>query len=102
MCQGLKAEQGQLIAFKACRVSDYAGKSLNASSTPQDIIKNAKHVRCEQLRKWFASTTMEKILQKTNPLTEGGQGGGIGVDKNEQILSLLEMQQIAENNVDIK
>ena len=102
MCQRLKAEQGQLIAFKACRVSEYAGKSLNASSTPQDIVVNAKHARCEQLRKWFNSTTMEKILQKTTPLTEGGQGGGGGGEKSDQFLSLLEMQSIAENNIEIK
>lgn len=29
---------GQVIAFKNCRVSDYNGKSLNASSAPSDIV----------------------------------------------------------------
>ena len=36
---------GQVIALKGCRVSDYNGKSLNASSHAEDIFIALRHAR---------------------------------------------------------
>lgn len=36
---------GDIYALRGCRVSDYAGRSLNASSSPGDLIANVKHPR---------------------------------------------------------
>jgi replication factor A1 len=44
-CHTLNAKPGMIVAFKQCRVSDYNGKSLNASSSPSDIVLNAPHPR---------------------------------------------------------
>lgn len=40
-----KVALGSIIAFKACRVSEYSGKTLNASSDAQDIFLNVQHPR---------------------------------------------------------
>jgi len=34
---------GNVIAFKACRVSEYSGRSLNASGDRSDTVFNVKH-----------------------------------------------------------
>jgi replication factor A1 len=40
---------GDVVAFKQCRVSDYQGKSLNASSDEKDFVNSVKHPRALQL-----------------------------------------------------
>lgn len=55
LCQSLSAKPGMIVAFKQCRVSDYNGKSLNASSSPSDIVLNASHPRTAQIKKWYSS-----------------------------------------------
>ena len=42
-------ENGRVVAFRSCRVSDYAGKSLNASSEISDTVIEPKHPRTLQL-----------------------------------------------------
>ena len=54
-CEAHGYEVGQVIALKACRVSDFNGKSLNASSDPRDIVLNLKHPRATELAKWQKS-----------------------------------------------
>ena len=43
ICEAQPYKAGQVIALKACRISDYNGKCLNASSDMQDIVLNLKH-----------------------------------------------------------
>lgn len=38
-------ESGSVIAFRSCRVSDFGGKSLNASSSVSDTVIEPKHPR---------------------------------------------------------
>ena len=53
---------GQVIALKSCRVSDYNGKSLNASSDAADIfVGGVRHKRSKELTSWMASTTMSSL-----------------------------------------
>lgn len=40
-----KIKLGSIVAFKSCRVSEYNGKTLNASSDEQDIFCNLLHPR---------------------------------------------------------
>lgn len=44
-CEAHDYQIGQVIALKSCRVSEYNGKSLNASSDPNDISFNMRHPR---------------------------------------------------------
>ena len=36
-CEAVRVNVGDIMALKGCRISDYAGRSLNASSLPSDI-----------------------------------------------------------------
>lgn len=60
-CHTLNAKPGMIVAFKQCRVSDYNGKSLNASSSPSDIVLNAPHPRTAQIKKWYSSQSHDQI-----------------------------------------
>ena len=46
---------GQVIALKGCRVSEFNGKSLNASSHSEDIFLGLRHERAQELTQWMAS-----------------------------------------------
>lgn len=50
---------GQIVAFKSCRISDYNGKSLNASSHVSDVfIGNIRHKRAQELQSWLDAATV--------------------------------------------
>ena len=55
-----KFRLGDVVAFKQCRVSDYNGKSLNASSNEKDFVLNVKNPRALQISKWFQGKTIEQ------------------------------------------
>jgi len=74
-CEAYKYEVGQVIALKACRVSEYNGKSLNASSDPNDILFNVKHPRALELAKWGKGNKIDKLKTEMKSLTHSGQGG---------------------------
>jgi len=40
---------GDIVAFQNCRVSDWQGKSLNASGNPGDIVTSSNHSRFKEL-----------------------------------------------------
>jgi len=44
----------KVIAIKNARVSDYGGKSLNASDDHSTLFIQQDHERCNQLRDWFS------------------------------------------------
>ena len=85
-----------MVAFKSCRVSDYNGKTLNASSTPQDCVTDVKHRRCIELKKWYSVD--ESVLTKVESLSTGGQGGE---QRPDNCVNLAEMIQDAENSPDL-
>lgn len=67
---------GQVIALKACRVSDYNGKTLNASNDPRDVAISPKHKRATELQKWQAGSTASKLKTELRSLgmqQEGAQ-----------------------------
>lgn len=62
---------GQVIALKSCRVSDFNGKSLNASSHAEDIfVGTVKHDRATELTKWIATSTMSDLRGEMRSLGE--------------------------------
>lgn len=49
VCEAHNYTVGQVIAFKGCRVSEYNGRSLNASSDPTDVFISPKNPRALEL-----------------------------------------------------
>ena len=48
-CEQHDLQEGQIVAFQKCRVSNFSGKSLNASWDVDDIVVKVKHPRFLQL-----------------------------------------------------
>lgn len=72
-----KYSAGQVIALKSCRVSDFRGKSLNASSDGADIfIGSVRHPRAEELTLWMSGTTMSSLRGDMRSLGENPAGEG--------------------------
>lgn len=74
-CEAHDYQMGQICAFKSCRVSEYQGKSLNASSDTCDILFNVKHPRFLDLQKYQKGTTASKMKQEMRSLGTGDMGG---------------------------
>lgn len=83
-----KYNAGQVIALKSCRVSDFNGKSLNASSHGEDIfIGSVRHPRADELKQWMAGTTMGDLRGEMRSLGENQAGeGGKRVSKTPTLL----------------
>ena len=45
VCDAHDYQIGQVVAFRSCRVSEYNGRSLNASGSISDVIFSPKHPR---------------------------------------------------------
>lgn len=71
-----ESDPGQVMAFKNCRVSDYLGKSLNASNDISDFITSLKHPRVYELQKWYAIRQKEGF-DKIKPLSQEVRQSGI-------------------------
>ena len=71
-CEAYQYEIGQIVAFKSCRVSEYQGRSLNASGDPRDITINPRHSRALELQKWQKGSTVSKL--KSDMRSLGGEG----------------------------
>jgi hypothetical protein len=48
------ADLHKVVAIKNARISDYLGKSLNASDDHASLFIQHEHERCDQLRDWFS------------------------------------------------
>lgn len=89
---------GQVISLKSCRVSDYNGKSLNASSHPEDIFLNIRHKRADELTSWVDSSSMNDIKGRMSSLAENAYGGEAGDKKASKTPTLLikQLQELVE------
>lgn len=46
-------QQGQVLALRGARVSDYNGKSLNSGDEHSQVFINPECLRMQELRKWW-------------------------------------------------
>ena len=90
---------GQVIAFKGCRVSDFNGKSLNASSHAEDIFIALRHVRAQELTNWMASSTINNLRSEMRSI--GEQAGAEKVSKTPTFL-IKQLQEHVENDRGVK
>lgn len=57
---GNKMQEGEIVAIRGVRVSEYQGRCLNASSSIQDVFFKPQHKRAQELLKWFKSKSTEE------------------------------------------
>lgn len=92
---------GNVIAFKACRVSEYSGRSLNASADKSDTVFNVKHPSVKKLLTWFESATVEQHHDRLKFLSER-QGAAAQGDKQTKVennfCSIAEMMSWAQDD----
>ena len=98
-CDRFDFKVGQVIALRECRISDYRGKSLNASSSPSDIVINLNHIRANQLKKWMSS--QGAIADIKDNMTSLGGDLGTGESKKDAAVSIEEMKMIAESSPEV-
>lgn len=91
----------QIVAFRACRVSDYRGKSLNASSDQGDVVVEPNTSRCRQLRTWIDERSVDQLKQDMVALSGDIGGAAAGGGKRDAIVSIGEMKHLAENDSEI-
>lgn len=99
-----KYQSGQVIALKSCRVSDFNGKSLNASSDAADIfVGNIRHRRAHELTEWLSSTTMGSLRSEMRSLGDQGNGeAGSKRTSNTPTLLIAQLQKMVEEDSDIQ
>lgn len=71
----------QIVAFRACRISEYRGKSLNASSDMNDTVVEAEHPRVRELRRWLGDRNAAELKDEMTNL--GGEVGPSGSSKKD-------------------
>lgn len=92
------------MALKSCRVSDYNGKSLNASSHPEDIFPNIRHKRADELNRWVDSSSMQDIKGRMQSLGDNPPfGGDAGERKASKTPTLLikQLQELVQADSDV-
>ena len=91
VCEAQNYQVGQVVALKACRVSDYNGKSLNASSSQQDIALNLRHPRAMELQRWSQGTPEREMKSAMRSLTTATEAGG-----RDQVMTVNELEQFCQ------
>lgn len=88
----------QIVAFRSCRISEFKGKSLNASSASGDIVVDPDHPRMKQLRRWMGDRSVSELR---DDLTSLGGDQQEGMKKNATV-TLKEMETLVENDFEIQ
>lgn len=94
---------GQVIAFKSCRVSDYNGKSLNASSYADEIHvgSKVKHERATELEAWVRGSTMGALRDEMRPLGELPGADGQKKKSSTPTLLIAQLKELAQSDGEI-
>ena len=90
-CNRFDLKVGQVVAFRECKVSEYRGKSLNASSAAQDIIIEPRHSKTKKLRNWQENQgSLSNMKESMRAL--GDMGTGTGEQRRDACVLISEMQ----------
>jgi replication factor A1 len=89
---------GNLLVLKNCRVSEFNGKSLNASFSGSDYMANIKCPEATQVLKWFKSASIEDHLKNVKALS-GGYQAGVGASSPQ--VSIGEMLNLIAKDPEI-
>ena len=82
-----------MIALSDCRVSNYSGRSLNASGNAEDITLEPEHTRADEIRRWAGGSTAQELKREMRRLTNISGGSG-----SDNLILIEEMQTFAEKD----
>jgi len=74
VCEAHDLKIGQIVALRGCRVSEYNGRSLNASSDVGDVLLSPKTPRTLDLQKFLKTSTTSKMKSEMRTLSSAGGG----------------------------
>ena len=57
-------------------MSNYSGRSLNASGNVEDITLEPEHTRAEEIRRWAGGSTAQELKRDMRRLTTLSGGSG--------------------------
>jgi len=92
---------GQVIALKNCRVSDYNGKSLNASSSPSDIVleKAVRDKRAQELERWMLGADVGSLRDNMRPIGDAPyQRDAASKSSSTPTLLIAQLKELAESH----
>ena len=97
VCQAHDYNVGQIVALKACRVSEYNGRSLNASSDVEDVFFSPKHPRTLELQKITQKKSTQTLRSEMRSL-----GGDPGMSNSRTpTLLIQELTQFCEQDSEV-
>ena len=99
LAESVDFQVGAVYAFCNCRVSEFSGRSLNASPDRGDLVPDVKHPEAVKVVKWFASGSLDDHLQRVARLSGGGGGSG-AADVRCSIAQMVEMAESDETLMD--
>ena len=74
-------------------MSNYSGRSLNASGNVEDITLEPEHNRAEEIRRWAGGSTAQELKSDMRRLTTLTGGSG-----SDNLILIEEMQSFAEKD----
>lgn len=89
-CTTFTLQVGQIVALKSCRVSDYAGRSLNASGDVADIYIELDHPMSKRAKLALGNTAIDELKSNLRSLTTETGSGTSKVYLIEQLMSFAE------------
>ena len=94
-------QAGQVIALKNCRVSDYNGKSLNATSFPSDIVMGSmlREKRKFELEAWMRGNAVGDLQAGMRQIGDAPVRSNAGAAKqsNTPTLLIAQLKEMAES-----
>lgn len=91
-------QAGQVIALKNCRVSDYNGKSLNATSFPSDIVigTTLREKRKDELEAWMLGSAVGDLKDTMRQIGDAPRANG-SKGSNTPTLLIAQLKELAES-----
>ena len=86
ICDARKYQVGKIIALKACRVSDYSGRSLNASGELGDIFLEPDNKRAGEIKRWAGGSSASELKNAMRSLTTNDR-------QSSRTMLMAEMEQ---------
>ena len=89
-----KVEVGTLLLLSQCRVSEYMGRSINASSEPNDMLifkpsDSLINDRLVKIRDWYKSfESPEKVIENVQKLT-------VYTNRTNEFVSIAQMKRLS-------
>jgi len=91
--ENLNAKEGQVIAFKGCKVSEYNGRSVSSMGSTQ-ITENPDIPRAHDLVGWFSGGGSTQV----QTISTGGGGGGARGATPQKVLAQIRSDDLGRGD----